>query len=447
MNTLAIMGMMSSLSMGMGSSTESSKTNDDAFNSLLNSLTQVNNQTPPSVEEETTNSLAYVILSMLYPLLSEKVYDSNNLSDLSEDKKQQLLSLVDTLQNRLTANQNGTVEAILNDVLHTSNNNDIVQKSFSGINGNPNVHAVLNDKEMWIDALSQIKKMIANKNLPLLMTEASISMENPLPRQLITEGRIPSVFVTKQGLMIHDVSVEEETLMLQTETIGKISDTMLMNSTSTDIGNKQNDASKNLFVVPIGTEEANVQVQPFSLASSIEGDTVSPTEVKSTIWNSNNIKEELESFIQRHIQLNKMNNQGISEARITLFPEHLGQVDVKVTSNQGVVSAQLITETGFGRELLESQINQLRQTLGSQGINIDKIVVSQGSSLSHFHQDGRQHQSQSQTPYRGKPSDNSRSDESERIDFFEANRFNYDQSNGGYDHSSYYKSSSVDYSV
>lgn len=89
-------------------------------------------------------------------------------------------------------------------------------------------------------------------------------------------------------------------------------------------------------------------------------------------------------------QLSFQKGEGFSEARITLMPEHLGQVTIKLTMVNGQLTAQFVAETMAGRELLDSQLYQLRASLQNQGIQVEKLEVSQHSSTSAFFQDQRE---------------------------------------------------------
>jgi len=68
---------------------------------------------------------------------------------------------------------------------------------------------------------------------------------------------------------------------------------------------------------------------------------------------------------------------GISEARISLFPEHLGQVDVKITIVGGQLTAMFTAENGMARELLENSMHQLRGALQQQGLQVERLQVTQ----------------------------------------------------------------------
>jgi flagellar hook-length control protein FliK len=72
---------------------------------------------------------------------------------------------------------------------------------------------------------------------------------------------------------------------------------------------------------------------------------------------------------------------GTAEAKISLHPEHLGQVDIKIMLQNGQLTAQFMTESGVSRDLLENQMSQLRTALQAQGLQVEKMeVVQQPSS-------------------------------------------------------------------
>ncbi|MBO8162458.1 MAG: flagellar hook-length control protein FliK [Brevibacillus sp.] len=91
---------------------------------------------------------------------------------------------------------------------------------------------------------------------------------------------------------------------------------------------------------------------------------------------------------------------GFSEAKLVLHPRSLGQVDVKITSQNGVITAYFTADTASGRELLDNQLSQLRTALIQQGLQVDRLEVTHQSSQQHvldFHQQKEQGRQQ-QTP-------------------------------------------------
>jgi flagellar hook-length control protein FliK len=84
---------------------------------------------------------------------------------------------------------------------------------------------------------------------------------------------------------------------------------------------------------------------------------------------------------------------GISEAKLSLFPKNLGHVDVKIMMHEGHLIAQFAADTLTGKQMLESQLPQLRQSLQSQGLLVDKLEVTQNLNMqSGMFQDQRQGQ-------------------------------------------------------
>ncbi|OAB45112.1 flagellar hook-length control protein FliK [Paenibacillus antarcticus] len=115
--------------------------------------------------------------------------------------------------------------------------------------------------------------------------------------------------------------------------------------------------------------------------------------------------KEMTSFVVNKLDIVKQN--GMTEARISLYPEHLGQVDIKITMLNGQLVATFMTEHSGAKDLLEQQMSQLRSALQSQGLQVEKLEVTQNQSLqSHMYQDGRQ-------PSAGQQQSNRRSKERE----------------------------------
>ncbi|NBD22466.1 flagellar hook-length control protein FliK [Paenibacillus glycinis] len=113
-------------------------------------------------------------------------------------------------------------------------------------------------------------------------------------------------------------------------------------------------------------------------------------------------------------QFNVSTGNGISQAQLTLFPEHLGQVNVNISVHNGTLTAQFVTDTVTAKDMLENQMAQLRSALQSQGLQVDKLVVSQTAVQPNMFQDRQGQQGQNQgTSKRNKSQD----DAIDEIDF------------------------------
>lgn len=67
-------------------------------------------------------------------------------------------------------------------------------------------------------------------------------------------------------------------------------------------------------------------------------------------------------------------------------------MDVKITMQNGHLVAQFMTEHAGAKDLLEQQMNQLRAALQSQGLQVEKLEVTQNNTPlnSQWGQEGRQ---------------------------------------------------------
>ena len=67
---------------------------------------------------------------------------------------------------------------------------------------------------------------------------------------------------------------------------------------------------------------------------------------------------------------------GVSEIRMNLKPESLGEVSLRIASENGVVTAHFIAENQRVKEIIESNFNQLQDALSEQGLNVTELSVS-----------------------------------------------------------------------
>jgi len=67
---------------------------------------------------------------------------------------------------------------------------------------------------------------------------------------------------------------------------------------------------------------------------------------------------------------------GEQKMTIQLRPEHLGQVDLRITLNHGEMQVHARVESATAQSALESHIGLLREGLEKQGINLERLEVS-----------------------------------------------------------------------
>ena len=97
-----------------------------------------------------------------------------------------------------------------------------------------------------------------------------------------------------------------------------------------------------------------------------------------------NLAEELGEVLRNSLKLTT-SAEG-TQIKVSIFPEHLGHLEIKLTELNGKIAAQIFTSSFAAKDALDLQVNQLRNTLMQQGIAVDKIEVSQQSSQQSFGQ-------------------------------------------------------------
>ncbi len=73
-----------------------------------------------------------------------------------------------------------------------------------------------------------------------------------------------------------------------------------------------------------------------------------------------------------------MIRNGEQKSRLQITPPNLGKLDIDITVKNGHIQANLSTENVMVKELLEANLNQLKQQLNNHGLTVDKFEVMVG---------------------------------------------------------------------
>lgn len=68
--------------------------------------------------------------------------------------------------------------------------------------------------------------------------------------------------------------------------------------------------------------------------------------------------------------------EDVSSFEMQLNPEHLGRINLSVVAKDGMVTAQIAAENAAVKEVLESQIVTLKESLNNQGIQVEAVEVT-----------------------------------------------------------------------
>ncbi len=69
---------------------------------------------------------------------------------------------------------------------------------------------------------------------------------------------------------------------------------------------------------------------------------------------------------------------GVTKMQIELKPEHLGKLNLSITSENGSVTARFNAESHQVKSVIESNLNVLRDALAEQGVKVDQLIVNLG---------------------------------------------------------------------
>ena len=111
------------------------------------------------------------------------------------------------------------------------------------------------------------------------------------------------------------------------------------------------------------------------------------------------IVEQMREIVQQVVdQVKMVVTENTSSMEMQLNPENLGKVQLTVVSKAGHITAQFIAENEMAKQALESQIQQLRETLGNQGLKVEEVEVS--VSDFSFHHNNQANAEQQKEQYR-----------------------------------------------
>ncbi len=107
-------------------------------------------------------------------------------------------------------------------------------------------------------------------------------------------------------------------------------------------------------------------------ASSRVTGTESPAVKKAELPNFKNVVEQI---VER---CEMLKNNRRSEVRIQLKPEYLGKIHLRISLEEGILTARLLVENNQVGHMLENNLNQLRQQLQEQGLKFQQLQMSIG---------------------------------------------------------------------
>lgn len=277
-------------------------------------------------------------------------------------------------------------------------------------------------QEKLINLLQQIDQIIQKQSTVIKSFEGAVKLQGVEEKILSDPKKVEQVFKQLTAFIQQlDSEKQDDTgkqiefkQLTQVEKLAKQMDSFTRDSTVTPLltevprtSGQIVDASRTLttqpVVVQVQQQDSSVmQVEPIQTeangqmltshssdvgkASQVptRPEVGSPTPTPAPTVRVSNLIEELGGVLKGSFRLNS--TQEATQIKVNIFPEQLGHLDIRLTASEGKIAAQIFTSNLLAKEVLELQVNQLRQSLLQQGVVIDRIEISQQSSQPSFGQ-------------------------------------------------------------
>lgn len=278
-----------------------------------------------------------------------------------------------------------------------------LSKAFSELTGEE-----VTGNNLW-DILSQLDtnvfKFIQN-------TTTSLEGKGPLTKKEVLDVVKVLKFVELAAPKI-DLTLQQEMQSSQVENwMAKIASRIIETTqTQQEVKEMINNASVNIKMTEVQSLTVNHRELPSSMKEQ-EGLTMAKTTVQQEVPTTKSVATELignavtktvpptsivtislpqstptsqaENFVKQFEQIMNRsqlaNNAQGQRLLIKLYPEHLGSVRIEFSQQNGIMSARILASTATGKQMIESQLHQLKTGLASQNIQLDRIDISQALS-------------------------------------------------------------------
>lgn len=341
----------------------------DVFSKII-AATNTTNATPPTNSEGTIN------LQQLTEVLgAESMEEVLDLLGISHDEG---LLTVQTSEG-----QDIPVDELLN-----------VDNLFAILNIEPEqlnniVQQILGDENVVINDVWELVNLV-NEQAPNFMSQISNALKSehkvtPKEAEKLLQLLKLTQLTGKNSDLLANQSVQLSQLK---ELFQSVSDEVPLNSTTQATQTHQitqtsttGNVSLQGFQQVVHQVVKQTEITESSQTSAVPQQTTTVTTKTVTITLPTEKTAQSEALI-KEIQtvLNRSqisNTQGTMKILLKLYPENLGSIRIELMQKDGVLSARLLASTPVGKELLDSQLHQLKSTFVQQNIQLDRIDIAQ----------------------------------------------------------------------
>ena len=329
-------------------------------------------------------------------LIQNNVLDNAIENTTNNQLNSEISSTLDNQVNQIE-NENLMKVAITDEILQNSVTEENVVEN-SVLNENIITNAVENEISGNVDENSNINNITNQDSLNNQTLQSEISNEQ-LSNVQVTESENSSqgVEAINQDMEVLNSNIDNQKNESKLDDNMKVYDS---DNSTTDIISDKN--------INIAETETDAKQDSFGSNAKRQSDTKTPVETFSTKFITNlekslgidegsllkevsNIKE-MREIVNQIIDKIKVNiNKDSTTMKLNLNPEHLGKVELAVTSKAGVMTAEFVVENKTAKEAIEKGLPALIEKFEEQGLKVEAVEVSI-SDYDFTRQDGERRQ-------------------------------------------------------
>ncbi|MET1014794.1 MAG: flagellar hook-length control protein FliK [Paenisporosarcina sp.] len=219
-----------------------------------------------------------------------------------------------------------------------------------------------------------LKQELAVFNLKELLQSMSSQLEKLMNANASQNGfskgqPFQSFSINFPKNVVADESNEASTVT-QTQTDAKVTD-QVSESLKSQTATKTTETTTQTAAKVIETTTQTVTVG-FNTQVKTETVTINLPVAKAT--QSEALIKEFQALLNRS-QFGKTG--GMTKMLIKMYPEHLGTIRVELVQKDGIMTARMLANTALGKDMLDSQLHQLKSAFANANVQVDRIDVTQ----------------------------------------------------------------------
>lgn len=330
------------------------------------------------LEKVTTIALDFVVNEANAEMIKLSVDDSKVEEMISYDNKE-FENTLDTFETneraKVEVNTNKEIKIEKNDTIAT---NDKVQKSetiekFEDVNKVDNFEILKNTINELVDKVEIEAKTLSNER----NNEKSFNTE-------LTAEEIVTTIKNDNQSMEKSLNVSDNTLKIDENNSSVMDETKNELSDKSKSESKDGKENKDVERININKVEStnNVETEMFNQNYNNFDDFNSVMQAKSEkqtvtdkFLESFNVAKQMVKGVEMKV------TEATSEMSIQLDPENLGKVNLKIVTENGIVMAKFEAESQRVKEIIESNLSLLKESLENKGISISGLEVSVGQNM------------------------------------------------------------------